>query len=194
MENPTDDYYEQSIKQSHMIEQLKQNVFELQGQLQEQYKSNKELLDIIFEKDQAFINNNIPGDDGSDYTEKRQWGFFDVYYSEDTGDWTTKLKRLVVEPGKRLSLQKHNLRSEYWFCAEGIADVVMFHDTSNSTQKLTLTEGQTLCIPTKTWHQLSNTTSQRLVIIEIQYGERCSEEDIIRMDKEYLKCHSHPMK
>jgi len=194
MENPTDDYYEQSIKQSHMIEQLKQNVFELQGQLQEQYKSNKDLLDVLFEKDQAFINNHIPSKDSSDYTEKRQWGFFDVYYQEDTGEWTTKLKRLIVEPGKKLSLQKHNLRSEYWFCAEGIADVVMFHDTSNSTQKLTLTEGQTLCIPTKTWHQLSNTTSKRLVIIEIQYGERCTEEDIIRVDKEYLKCHSHPMR
>ena len=194
MKNPTDDYYEEYIQQASTIEHLRRNVYELQEQLQDQYKSKKELLNILFEKDQAFINNNISNSENPDCTEERQWGFFDVYYHEEAENWDTKLKRLVVEAGKKLSLQKHNLRSEYWFCAEGIADVSIFRDTVNSTKKITLTPGQSLCIPTKTWHQLCNNTSKRLVIIEIQYGERCVEEDIIRIDKEYSECHSQVMR
>jgi len=73
MKNPTDDYYEEYIQQASTIEHLRRNVYELQEQLQDQYKSKKELLNILFEKDQAFINNNISNSENPDCTEERQW-------------------------------------------------------------------------------------------------------------------------
>lgn len=105
---------------------------------------------------------------------ERPWGFYRVLY--DTTK--TKVKELVVEPGKSLSMQRHEKRSEYWHVAEGTATITITNN--NSARKSELEELQSMFIPVGTWHRLSNETDKPLKLIEIQYGENCYEEDIER--------------
>lgn len=101
----------------------------------------------------------------------RSWGYYRVLHSPNLN---VKVKELTVEPGKSLSLQRHAYRSEVWFVAEGVATVNT--DATSST----LDAFSTKIIKPKEWHQLQNNTQSPLKIIEIQYGERCIEEDIER--------------
>ena len=101
----------------------------------------------------------------------RPWGYYRVLHLPNLN---VKVKELTVEPGKSLSLQRHAHRSEVWFVAEGIATV-----NSDCTSE-TLDAYSTKIIKPQEWHQLQNQTSSPLKIIEIQYGERCIEEDIER--------------
>lgn len=101
----------------------------------------------------------------------RTWGYYRVLHSPNIN---VKVKELTVEPGKSLSLQRHTYRSEVWFVAEGVATV------NTDTTSATLDSFSTKIIKPKEWHQLQNNTQSPLKIIEIQYGERCIEEDIER--------------
>jgi cytidyltransferase-like protein len=110
---------------------------------------------------------------------KRQWGYYRVLY-ELPG---CKVKELVVNPGKKLSLQRHAKRSEHWHIAKGIATVK--HQLSLSQENILTSQflpNQEAVIPVGTWHRLMNLTDDPLHVIEIQYGEDCSEEDIERID------------
>jgi D-beta-D-heptose 7-phosphate kinase/D-beta-D-heptose 1-phosphate adenosyltransferase len=108
---------------------------------------------------------------------ERQWGYYRVLH-ENTNE--VKLKELTVEPGKRLSMQRHQQRAEHWFVAEGIATVYTI-DKSTDVELLGKFEKfDALHIKRTDWHQLCNETDQPLKIIEIQYGENCVEEDIER--------------
>jgi len=102
---------------------------------------------------------------------ERVWGYYRVLY-ECPG---YKVKLLSVDPGKSLSCQKHKYRSEYWFISSGEADVLV-----NNIKKVGLVKFDQVEIPQETWHKLENNTFNRLDIIEIQYGEKCIEEDIVR--------------
>lgn len=108
----------------------------------------------------------------------RNWGEYSVLYEYDP---KVKLKILVVEPHKTLSMQKHQHRAEYWFVAEGIASIYTIDD---NTQERTLfahyPEHQQCWIAKDVWHQLANEQDTVLKIIEIQYGDQCVEEDIER--------------
>jgi cytidyltransferase-like protein len=100
----------------------------------------------------------------------RPWGHYRVLY-EIPG---VKVKELVVEPGKTLSMQRHNHRSELWFVADNEATLnCEFGDKK-------LKRFNTEIIKEQYWHQLCNTTDTPLKIIEIQYGDSCVEEDIER--------------
>jgi mannose-6-phosphate isomerase-like protein (cupin superfamily) len=79
-----------------------------------------------------------------------------------------------VDPGKSLSMQRHFKRSEHWQVSEGIAQV----DTEHEVKRLQLHD--TIEIPIGTGHRLYNITDKPCKIVEIQYGEICSEEDIER--------------
>jgi cytidyltransferase-like protein len=107
----------------------------------------------------------------------RVWGHYRVIH--ETGK-TFKAKELVVEPGKTLSMQKHERRSEFWFVAEGYATVYTLNQ--NGTERLLGVFGQhqDIWIPRDSWHRLMNDTDQPLRLIELQYGEECSETDIMR--------------
>jgi cytidyltransferase-like protein len=98
------------------------------------------------------------------------WGHYAVLHEGRE----VKVKELVVEPGAALSLQRHTHRAEHWHVAEGQA----LARVGNSTHFLG--EHASVDIPQGAWHQLSNPSSSVLRIIEIQYGERCEEEDIER--------------
>lgn len=108
---------------------------------------------------------------------ERKWGYYRVLHSDGP---SLKVKELVVEPGKSLSIQKHNFRSEYWIVSEGIA-TVNHGDNPAILETTRLQKHEEIHIPVGTWHQLVNDTNQDLRIVEIQYGINCIEEDIIRI-------------
>ena len=100
----------------------------------------------------------------------REWGYYETY--EDFG--THKVKKLVVEPGKSLSLQRHFKRSEWWFVVSGTGSVL--HDGT----PFPLEPMDCPYIEMGDWHKLSNTGTVDLVVIEVQIGSECVEEDIQR--------------
>lgn len=106
----------------------------------------------------------------------RDWGYYRVLH---TVGQHVKLKELTVEPGKSLSMQKHKYRQEFWFVAEGIATIYGFkEDSSYHAGDFGL--HCNLHIENEQWHQLANEQDFPLKIIEIQYGDKCIEEDIER--------------
>ena len=111
----------------------------------------------------------------------RPWGFYRTLYETET----TKVKELVIEPQKSLSMQRHSKREEFWFVGEGAATVYSSLNESPDTQYnhvKTFTKHENTWIKLKEWHKLSNETTEPLKIIEIQYGSKCVEEDIERKE------------
>ena len=108
---------------------------------------------------------------------ERQWGYYRVLYEYANH---TKLKELVVDPGKTLSMQRHQDRAEFWFVAEGQASVYTLNISSDFELRGKYDQHQSLTISNKEWHMLANETDQPLKLIEIQYGDNCIEEDIER--------------
>lgn len=109
--------------------------------------------------------------------ENRPWGSFKVLESQET----CKVKRLVVTPGKRLSLQKHAHRSEHWVVVAGTALV-----TVGEHQHL-LYPNQSVFIPMGELHRIENPGKNNLIIIEVQYGEYTGEDDITRIEDDFLR-------
>ena len=107
----------------------------------------------------------------------RQWGYYRVLHQDGRG---LKLKELTVEPGKTLSMQKHKQRSEFWFVAHGQATVYTINPSSDIELSGKYEQFQSLWIHQGQWHQLANETNEPLRLVEIQYGENCIEDDIIR--------------
>lgn len=109
---------------------------------------------------------------------ERSWGYYRVLHEQGN---EVKVKELTVEPGKRLSMQRHADRAEHWFVAEGTATVLTIDEASTDSELDGVYNkfGNTHIYRTK-WHQLCNDTTASLKIIEIQYGENCIEEDIER--------------
>ena len=109
---------------------------------------------------------------------ERSWGYYRVLHEVGAN---TKLKELTVMPKTCLSMQRHDSRAEFWFVAEGQAMVYTL-DTASTDQeiKCQLTMHEHTFIRVNEWHQLCNETNQPLKLIEIQYGDRCVEEDIER--------------
>jgi cytidyltransferase-like protein len=103
------------------------------------------------------------------------WGeYFDLF--EDNG---VKVKELIVEPNKGMSYQKHDKRSEIWLVSQGKCDI--YHNQNNKDdEKLTLHKHDYFIVPVGTWHQITNPYSVVCKIIEIQYGAKCTEDDIFR--------------
>ena len=107
--------------------------------------------------------------------ENRPWGkFFNLYVSEHC-----KVKKIIVFPQKRLSLQYHNYRSEHWLVVSGKATIYL--DGKISKLKV----GMSIDIPKKSQHYIHNETKKELIIIETQLGTYFGEDDIIRIDDPY---------
>lgn len=105
----------------------------------------------------------------------RPWGSYTVL-GEGPG---YKMKKIVVTPGKRLSLQMHFHRSEHWIITGGTAKV-----TINDTEQM-VHENESIFIPMTTKHRLENPGKLPLEIIEVQNGKYLEEDDIVRFDDEY---------
>jgi len=106
---------------------------------------------------------------------ERPWGCYD---SIDHGE-RFQVKRIVVKPGARLSLQMHHHRAEHWIVVRGTARV------TRGDEKFLLTENQSTYIPLGTLHRLENPGKTSLEIIEVQSGCYLGEDDIVRFDDQY---------
>ena len=109
---------------------------------------------------------------------ERQWGYYRVLHEDGP---TVKLKELTVDPGKSLSMQRHDKRNEFWFVSQGVATVYTLDSSTDLELMGKYHKNQHIWIDNRQWHQLKNETDQPLKIIEIQYGQHCEEEDIERL-------------
>ena len=107
----------------------------------------------------------------------RPWGHYRVLYEHGTG---TKVKELVVEPGQRLSMQRHEHRAEIWYVAQGVATIYTLDEDMEPVFQAKCAEKRNIMIMQGDWHQLCNLSDVPLKIVEIQYGDQCVEEDIER--------------
>ncbi len=105
----------------------------------------------------------------------RPWG---CYEGVDAGAGF-QVKRLTVNPGGRLSLQKHGQRAEHWVVVSGIATV------TRGDEEFELTANQSTYIPRGCVHRLENRTAEPVRVIEVQSGEYLGEDDILRLDDQY---------
>jgi mannose-6-phosphate isomerase-like protein (cupin superfamily) len=107
---------------------------------------------------------------------ERAWGHYRVLYNAPG----TKVKELTVQPGQRLSMQRHQDRAEHWHVTQGTATVYGINRKSDAELLGEFGTHQHTNIACGEWHQLCNETDQPLQVVEIQYGENCVEEDIER--------------
>ncbi len=107
----------------------------------------------------------------------RPWGWYDTI---DMGS-CFKVKRIQVNPGASLSLQKHAKRSEHWVVVKGIANVLC------GGKSIVLNENESTYIPLGETHRLSNPGKEPLEIIEVQSGVYLGEDDIVRFDDIYSR-------
>jgi len=105
----------------------------------------------------------------------RPWGWYD---SIDNGS-RFQVKRIVVKPGARLSLQMHHHRAEHWIVVQGTAEV------TNGDKVFLLGENESTYIPLGHTHRLANPGKLPLEIIEVQSGSYLGEDDIVRFEDTY---------
>ena len=105
----------------------------------------------------------------------RPWGKYD---SIDIGE-RYQVKRITVNPGAKLSVQKHYHRAEHWIVVRGCAKV------TRGTETLLLTENQSTYIPLGEIHALENPGKIPLELIEVQSGSYLGEDDIVRLEDNY---------
>lgn len=107
----------------------------------------------------------------------RTWGYWRVL-DDKQPQLGIKVKELVVYPNCSLSDQKHKYRSEHWYILSG--ELTMETEYNNIHQKHILKPHQTYIVEKGVWHKATNNSSEPCHIVEIQYGERCEEDDIER--------------
>lgn len=105
----------------------------------------------------------------------RPWGSYTILEESNV----FKIKRIVVNPGATLSLQKHQKRSEHWVVVEGTATVIV------GDKQCQLQTNESTFVPMNTPHRLSNQSSSPLIIIEVQTGSYLGEDDIERLEDVY---------
>jgi len=110
-------------------------------------------------------------------TEYRPWGYFTVLEEKES----YKVKKLIVKPHQRLSLQLHYHRDEQWIVAKGKAllrcgELVQEHS-----------EGECATILRGQLHRIENTSDEEVIIIEVQNGEYLGEDDIVRFEDDYSR-------
>lgn len=105
----------------------------------------------------------------------RPWGFYEVL----TRGERFQVKRLVVKPGQRLSLQKHFHRAEHWVVVTGSALV------TRGEEEVLIHENESVYIPLGTVHRLENPGKIPLTLIEVGSGPYLGEDDIVRLEDRY---------
>lgn len=109
-----------------------------------------------------------------EYTEiYRQWGVYKIL--EEGNDY--KIRKIIVNPNKKLNMHLHNNRTEHWIVIRGIAHIII------DNKKYIIHKGESAFTPKHTAHQLRNKTKKILEIIEIQNGKDISENDIKTLDR-----------
>mgnify|MGYP001367216765 CR=1 FL=1 len=109
------------------------------------------------------------------YIEERPWGTFENILDEEN----FLVKKLTVNPGQKLSLQYHNDREEHWIVTSGKGKVTI------SGKEFSAGVGSRFFIEKKDIHRIENDHEESLILIEVQLGDRISEEDIVRLEDTY---------
>ena len=107
----------------------------------------------------------------------RPWGRYEILQESQLH----KVKCIYVEPGKRLSYQRHHKRREHWLIISGTADVVL------DGQSFTKFAGQTVDVEIGQLHRIGNSGDEELVFIEIQTGSYFGEDDIERVEDDFSR-------
>ena len=110
----------------------------------------------------------------------RPWGH---YQSLDQGP-RHQVKRIVVDPGQRLSLQKHAHRAEHWTVVDGVAEITVGMDR-DKLQVLTVRPGEHVHVPKGAIHRMANPGTTPMTLIEVQSGDYLGEDDIVRLEDDY---------
>jgi mannose-6-phosphate isomerase len=113
--------------------------------------------------------------------QERPWGNYTIILSEGA----CQVKKLVVYPGKRLSLQSHQFRAEHWFILSGHGIVEL------NAEKIHIGPGESIDIPTGSKHRITSTKSNPLVLIEVQTGLSFAEDDIVRYEDDFGRAQSN---
>ena len=116
-------------------------------------------------------------DDRENY---RPWGHYENLLERDGH----KVKELIVNPGERLSLQKHQRRAEHWIVVSGEALVTV------GENEILLKPGQSVDVPRGAVHRIMNRGEIPTVLVEVQMGDYFGEDDIIRLEDDYDRCAS----
>ena len=128
------------------------------------------IIEEIDKEDMVFVT----GYSGDKKHEERQWGNYTILLDERG----VKVKKIVVKPSQRLSLQLHTKRKELWYVVSGSGTVQV------GNTEYQLESGDTIKIDKYEVHRVKNAGLVDLVFIEIQSGD-CQEDDIIRIDDDY---------
>jgi cytidyltransferase-like protein len=107
-------------------------------------------------------------------SEERVWGKFYNLFADNT----LKLKELIVAPGKGMSFQRHFKRNEIWFVSKGACEVNFSASSPENSTLIKLSTEEVFHVKVGHWHQIINSFDDPCHIIEIQYGEETSEDDI----------------
>ena len=107
----------------------------------------------------------------------RPWGNY-IKFLQEEGVW---VKRVEVNPGQRLSLQKHKHRSEKWNVVTGRGLVTI------DGQEVSVGPGSIIDVPVGSVHRMANTGDKPLVFIEVACGKHLAEEDIERIQDDYAR-------
>jgi glycosyltransferase involved in cell wall biosynthesis len=108
----------------------------------------------------------------------RPWGHYDNLLERSDH----KIKELIVNPGERLSLQKHRRRAEHWTVVSGEALVTV------AEKEILLKPGQSVDVPKGAVHRIMNPGHIPAVLVEVQMGDYFGEDDIIRLQDDYDRC------
>ena len=106
---------------------------------------------------------------------ERPWGRYEVLQEGAT----YKVKSIHVNPGKRLSYQRHQKRSEHWYVTEGSGEVTL------DGKVQVVSRGSIIEIPQGMLHRISNTGDRELIFIEVQTGSYFGEDDIERVEDDF---------
>ncbi len=105
----------------------------------------------------------------------RPWGYYVVLADEEDH----KVKRIILYPGKRFSLQRHKRRDEHWYLIGGEAVATI------GKKEVALRVGEHVDIPRGTLHRLRNSGDDKAIFIEVQTGEYFGEDDIERIEDDF---------
>lgn len=132
-----------------------------------QAQSVKDMVNILKEKKRKEVDDHT--------TTYRPWGKYTVL--EESEHY--KIKKITVNPGATLSLQKHKQRSEHWVVVSGVAQVQIGEEEHE------VKKNQSVYVPKGVKHRLGNTGKVPLEIIEVQNGDYVGEDDIVRIEDNY---------
>ncbi len=106
---------------------------------------------------------------------EKPWGFYETLHIEAG----FQVKRIQVNPGARLSYQKHARRAEKWTVVKGEGKAVL------DGKETAVRPGSVIAVPVGSAHRMWNTGKAPLVFIEVQIGDYLGEDDIVRLEDDY---------